>query len=189
MKIYEVEFSKDGLTLVQKLLDKLTNMFEEEKFRQFIANKCNITLNEVCHRWLTTLPENNLESQYMSAMHTEIKDDYIYLYNDAMVDINGKNMSSETKANYIGGLSLAEIVEYGIGYTGAMNTAHQDEIDDWQYDVNNHGYKGWYYKDDNGNIQWTNGYEGRLIFYKLKEDVLEHIEEWVAEYVNKELKG
>ena len=94
-------------------------------------------------------------------------------------------MKETTKANYPAQLSLAKIVEYGIGYTG-MRT-DQTEVEDWEYDVNNHGYRGWYYEDSNGQIHWTNGFEGRLIFLNLKKAILNNIEKWINEYIEMKL--
>ena len=92
-------------------------------------------------------------------------------------------MSEETKANYPGmTLSLAKLVEYGMGYTGLTSTPNQEEVEDWEYDVNNHGYTGWYYYDNDGERYWTNGFAGRMVFYQLKQHTEQKIFDWIAEY-------
>ena len=106
----------------------------------------------------------------------KIEDDTIILYNNSKIDISSKNMKETTKANYPAQLSLAKIVEYGIGYTGDLKT-DKTEVEDWEYDV-----------DDSGQTVWTNGFEGRLIYYKLQNNIKQNIGKWIKEYVELKLK-
>lgn len=182
-KIYEIEFSPNGIEELQRLLKYINTTITSEEFLEYIGNKCQKELEKICVQKLTTLSKENIDkSEYMNSNHLKIEKDTIYLYNDSKIDISSKNMKETTKANYPAQLSLAKIVEYGIGYTGSINT-DKSEVDDWEYDVNNHGYKGWYYIDDNGQTIWTNGFEGRLIFYNLKRSIKENIKKWVKEYI------
>lgn len=173
---------------VDKFLLSLNKLLVGSKeLSNFIAKKCESELNRLCQEKLNNFNgEEDIKGDYVSAMHTEIKPDYIYLYNDSEIDIASKNL--QNPSNYEAKLSLAEIVEYGIGYTGQLRTELPEEGSDWVYDVNNHGYKGWYYKDEQGNIHWTNGYEGKLIFYNLKLVVMDNIQDWIVEYLDKYIK-
>ena len=180
---YVVDISVTGLNETQKYLNRFKKLITDKAFRQFIADKCEKELLNICLLNLNIDEEQVKKSNYMNSMHTEIDKDYIYIYNDSEIDISKKNMDEVTKSKYPAKLSLAKIIEYGIGYTGWVNPLPY--APDWEYDVNNHGYKGWYYKDDAGNIHWTNGFEGKLIFYKLKEYVEQNIAEWVYEYIDK----
>lgn len=180
---YEIEF--DTFEQVDKFLLSLDKLLVGSKeLSSFVAKKCEEELNRLCQEKLKYFNgEENIEGKYVSAMHTEFTSDYIYLYNDSEIDISSKDFKG--KENYPNKLSLAEIVEYGIGYTGQLKTELPEEGSDWEYDINNHGYKGWYYKDDQGNIHWTNGYEGKLIFYNLKLTVIDKIQDWIIEYLDK----
>ena len=183
---YVVDMSVTGLDETQKYLNRFKKLITDKAFRQFIADKCEKELYNICLLNLNIDEEQVKNSNYMNSMHTEIDKDYIYIYNDSEIDVQNKPyMEETTKANYPAKLSLAKIVEYGIGYTGQLRTPNVIELEDWEYDVNNHGYKGWYYKDSNGNKCWTNGFQGRLIFYKLKEYIEQNIAEWVYEYIDK----
>ena len=183
MSVKTYYLDTDSLLELEEYIDRIIEILNSKQFYQYIGNKCLDLLKEISLNKLTTINEENLEtSKYINSHHLEIKDNVIILSNDSMVDLSKKNMTDETMARYTIGLSLAKIVEYGIGYTGWINP--NIETGDWQYDVNNHGYKGWYYKDDNGNTVWTNGFAGRQIYANLMIQIGEKLDGWVEEYFN-----
>ena len=62
------------------------------------------------------------------------------------------------------GATYAVYVEFGTGVVG-KGSPHPDP-QGYQYDVNNHGYKGWvYYDEDSGTFKWTQGYKSRPFMY------------------------
>lgn len=75
------------------------------------------------------------------------------------------------------GASYSAFVEYGTGIVGATNTPHPD-MGTWDYDINNHGEKGWWYPTEspypnqptrtiNGKLYaWTKGEPSRPFMYK-----------------------
>ena len=184
IKTYTYTLSTKSL---QKMSKDISNIYEiiNPKLLKYIERKCNEELQIICQQNLHSLENDEESSTYMGGMHSEIKDDVIYVYNNSVIDVSSKNVTDETKRRYPNGLSLAKVVEYGIGYTGSFTNV---ETDDWEYDVNGHGEKGWYYQDDDGNYHWTNGFEGRLIFLKLKLKVQQNIKDWIYEYVKNELR-
>ena len=184
MKTYNVDIlSETDLDSVDKMLYKLENLFDDNKFKEFLLNKSKKLLKNICEMNLPIESEASpIQNDYMNNMKTEITDDSIILYNDSVINIDEKNMSETTKAKYPAQLSLAKIIEFGIGYSGSQSIL-TSEAEDWEYDVNNHGVEGWYYKDDAGNIHWTNGFEGRFIFFKLAENIKQYIGDWIAEYI------
>lgn len=185
-KIYTIDLSEKGFEDLGKILDKIYKSLSSEELLEYIAEKSKKELEKICLQKLSTLNEENIDtSNYMNNNQIKIEDNVLYLYNDSKIDISSKNMEETTKANYPAQLSLAKIVEYGIGYTGSLS--ENKETKDWEYDVNNHGHKGWYYIDDNGTKVWTNGYEGRLIYYNLKKTIEEKVKEWVLEFIDKKL--
>lgn len=188
-KTYSYELSKKDLTKLQNDLNRIPKILSSTEFKEYLGDKLKEALRFIQRNLLTTVNNDLAEqlSNYMNSNHLEIEGDTIYIYNDAVINISKKNMKPTTKINYPAQLSLAKIVEYGIGYTGLKNTKHQEEVEDWTYDMNNHGYKGWYYTDVDGSRHWTNGYEGRMIFYHLKEFVKLNAEKWIIDYMNKEL--
>lgn len=187
-KVYEIDFSVAGMKKMQRLLSNINTLITSKNFLEYIGNKCKKELEKICVQNLTTLDEKTIDSSdYMKHNNLKIEKDTIILYNNSKIDISSKNMKETTKANYPAQLSLAKIVEYGIGYTGNLRT-DKSEVEDWEYDVNSHGYKGWYYIDDNGQTVWTNGFEGRLIYFKLKNKIEQNIDKWIKEYVELKLK-
>lgn len=187
-KTYSYELSINDLTRFQDDLGKVIKVVESQEFKQYLGEKLQEALKFIQRTSLTTInTDDDVEmSTYMNSNHLEIEGDTVYIYNDAMIDVATKNMRETTKQRYPAQLSLAKIVEYGIGYTGGAFTP-QDDVEDWEYDVNGHGVKGWYYRDDSGNLHWTNGFAGRLIFSKLKLFVEAYIENWIIDYMNEKL--
>jgi len=187
-KTYSYELSINDLTKLQKDLDKIPKLLQSQDFKKYIGERLQESLKFIQKTSLTTInTDEDVEmSNYMNSNHLEIQDDVIYIYNDAMIDISTKNMKETTKAKYPAQLSLAKIVEYGIGYTGGAFTP-QEDVEDWEYDVNGHGVQGWYYRDESGNLHWTNGFAGRLIFSKLKKFVEAYIGNWITDYLNEKL--
>lgn len=182
-KVYTFDIANGGFDEAEKMLEKIEYYLLSEHFYKYMAKLLKKQLKIIQKKKLTTINsrEDIKASVYMNSNHLEMGDGYIYIYNDAQIDISDKNMSETTKANYPAKLSLAKIVEYGIGYTGGMNSIGEE--DGWDYDVNRHGYKGWYYKDNNGEVHWTNGFAGRYVFLELKRYIEENIEQIMSDYL------
>lgn len=54
--------------------------------------------------------------------------------------------------------------EFGTGVVGA-GQPHPEPAPGWQYDENEHGEKGWWYKNENGERRWTKGMPSRPYMY------------------------
>lgn len=195
MKVYSYDLDKDGFDKLKKDLSDMKRSITTQKFKKYLAKKCLDELVEIQKKSLSTIntDEDVVASEYMNSNHVIIgntNDDTIFIYNDAMIDVSAKTMSESKKLNYPNlTLSLAKLVEYGMGYTGLAFTPHQEEVEDWLYDIGEnpdgtlgHGSAGWYYKDNSGQTRWSNGFAGRMIFYQLKEHIKEKIMDWIAEY-------
>ena len=185
-KEYTYTLSVKSLEKMRKDISDIYKIISSPELLKFIEKKCNEELLIICQQNLHSLEGQEESSTYMSGMHSEIKDGVIHIYNNSVIDVSSKNVSEITKQNYPNGLSLAKVIEFGIGYTGSFT--ENVNATDWEYDVNNHGEKGWYYQDRDGNFHWTNGFEGRLIFLKLKKKIQRDIKKWIYEYIGKELR-
>lgn len=184
MKTYDIDILTDsGIKKLDKMMNTLENILVDNEFKEYIANKAQAELEKICIENLHNLESYDIEGHYLGGMYVVIEDDVITLGNNSMVDIEAKNMSPETKARYFSGLSLAKIVEFGVGAKGS-------DDDDWKTNINQqehiqkYGRDGWYYLDDGGNIHWTTGIEGKFIFYKLSEKIKENIADWINEYIS-----
>ena len=188
MKTYKVDiFDENSLNEFDKSLSKLEKIFETQEFKEFILEKAKKLLDNICEMNLPIDEDYGVDiNNYLSGMSYQIDGDTIILGNTSWIDVTAKNMRETTKEKYPAQLSLSHIVEYGIGAVGA-NSSYSGQAEDWQFDVNNHGDNGWYYTDNNGDIHWTRGFEGRYIFYKLSQNIEENIENWISEYLDNNL--
>lgn len=185
-KTYELSIT--DLKRLKKDIIEIGDILKSKEFLDFIAKKCVEKVKEISSTKLSASAlEDGEETAYMQSHNYSIHGDTITLYNDSQIDVASKTwMSEETRANYKAQLSLGKIIEFGIGYTGGL--ASNDYVDaDWQYDVNEHGYKGWYYKDKAGNTIWTNGFAGKQIYAELMNYLDNHLGEWIDEYFEKKL--
>ena len=188
MKTYEVDILDAAqLSDYADALLRISKALDSKEFREFLLAKIKATMDNICDANFPIENENaSMQTEYMSKMDYKIdyEEDCIIVSNNSVINIDEKDMKATTKARYPAQLSLAKIVEYGIGYSGS-NSPYKSQVEDWEYDVRNHGSNGWYYKDEGGNIVWTDGFQGRFIFFKLVENVKEYIGDWIEEYIEK----
>lgn len=68
------------------------------------------------------------------------------------------------------GAYYAAYVEFGTGVVGSQSP--HPEPQGWQYDVNQHGDKGWVYYDDySGEFRWTKGFKSRPFMYNTAREL------------------
>lgn len=186
MKKYNIDLSVNDFIKLEKIIDDIDNKLFSDDFMKYVANKCMELLKKIAISKLSTVntQEDIDASKYMNSMNMKIEKNTIYLYNNATIDTSTRKISDDKRANYPLQLSLAKIVEFGIGYTGSIRNNGRTNDEDWQYDVNEHGYKGWYY-ENNGQTFWTNGFEGRFVFLTLVNEIQNNISKWINEYLEK----
>ena len=179
---YEYHLSLDDMKKFKKQMLKIKEALNSQEFIYYLANKCYELLNKVTSEKLNTDELDMYIHTYRNNHQKKVIDNDIYLWNETMVDLS--SLSEETLENYPNGLSLAKIVEYGTGIVGSSSEASK-YAKDWQYDVNGHGEKGWFYVDSSGVLHWTKGIQGKLVFYETKRRIEENIENWISEYLMK----
>lgn len=166
-----------GLDSTIKDLKKLENIYSSKKFLDFLKNKCLLAVKYQTDSRLSSLVD--LESALLSDYRNNHKiDDTLtgfILYNDLMND-------SWVEYNF----SIAEAVEYGVGIKGQGTGVNASE-NNYQYDINNHGTEGWVYKDKNGETHRTLGYEGRNVYYHTYLEIINKLDSWVDEFIEREL--
>lgn len=180
--MYTVNLSKNGIKRLQKYLEELKKSFSNQDFLEYLQDKSFQVLTQITNQNLNSDELGEYVHTYRNSHQKAIEGDTIYLWNETMVDLDSLNLSEKTKQNYSKGLSLAKIVEYGTGVLGSRSEASQ-YADNWEYDVNGHGDKGWFYQDMSGKLHFTRGIEGRLIFYKTKQEIEKNFGKWVTEYI------
>lgn len=178
--------------IIEKSKQEVLELVTSKEFINFVAKRAsesaiNIALEGTESIGSDVLSEEEV-SRYLSSFNTEIGSKSFTISNMSEIDLSSKNMSQATARGYGKGLSLSQLIEYGMGYTGLVNTQFITDPTIWQYDVNNHGYKGWYYVDENGQTHWTNGMEGRLIFLKLSNWVYDNLPKLIEEFISNNVK-
>jgi len=120
-------------------------------------------LEEFSHRFRDKLVENI--SKYGLPVHDILASIHIYQADNTLVI-----SSNDEQLAYI---------EYGVGLIGSQSP--HPKWTDWQYDINEHGYKGWVYYPETdmdfaqndviirtirgSTIAWTRGHEARPFLY------------------------
>lgn len=173
------------------IINEILNIVNSQEFIEHLAGKIRAALDEIAKREVGSINNEALDGigrekeKYFNSMGMEVKGNMIVLYNDSKINLDEKKLKPSTRIRYPLQLSLASIIEYGIGYTGAKHSI--GEAEGWEYDVRNHGQRGWYYIDSLGNVHWTNGLAGRYIFLKLRWWVEQNIKGIISDYINDKL--
>lgn len=94
------------------------------------------------------------------------------------VELNGK----KTVGTITAGTDHALFVEFGTGVVGA-GSPHPDIFSGWEYDVNGHGSKGWYYpKGDR--VFHTKGQKSNPFMYETAKYLSENAERILSEHIS-----
>lgn len=177
--MYTIEVK--GIDECLETLEDLKKMFKNYEFMEYIAQKSKETLDRITAQNITF--NNKDTGGYANNHEIEVYQEEIILFNNTKADLS--HLSEKTRANYPDGFSIAKAVEYGTGIVG-RDSIGSSQATDWAYDVNNHGEKGWFY-EKNGKIYWTKGMEGKLIYYKTKQEIEKNIATWIGEYIDKNI--
>lgn len=80
--------------------------------------------------------------------------------------------------------------EMGTGVVGKNNPHPKpnDTFASWQYDINEHGEKGWYYPKDDGTYGWTKGLPSRHMFYDAFNQIKDKVSDTIAIEIYKTTK-
>lgn len=190
----------DGILDLQKdiqkqidYLNKVGKALSSKEFFDYIKKKCEDILDDLTKNLLNSGGdlENGYLHIYRNSHKVDVNGEEIVISNNALVSLGqilAENYTESSKIklaqNYANGFDLAKAVEYGTGVVGASSFASaMASQDDWEYDLNNHGNKGWFYRS-NGNIYWSKGYTGTLIYERAIQKIEENVDDWIAEYIN-----
>lgn len=172
-------------------LETLKEVFKTKSFRSYIADKCIELVREICNEntyWDEHSVWTNKLQEYKNGHKVDIGNDYVLIFNDTNYSQDELWwLSPQTRDNYIDGLSVAYLIEYGMGINGS-------EAEDWQVNMPS-AYKRqsgdtWvgYNPDNYPEATFYHSQEGKFIYLKLQTGVEERFEDWVDEYLGKVLK-
>lgn len=177
--------------VLQLIRAKIIKMLLSQDFTEYLGKRMSDAIMGIAIEQTGSIEENTMSSSeisdYLKGFDIDIIGNSIYLYNSATIDTSTKNISEDKRGNYPLQLSLAKLIEYGFGYVGFAAT--QPLPENWQYDINAHGNRGWYYIDKNGLFHWTNGLEGRLVFRRLSWWLANNFSDIMFRYLKNNLKG
>ena len=142
-------------TLNNKDIDRAIK--EVKQFKKEFLEKCNKLVEALTDYGadVARIQVAKLDAVYSGELMNSIEGYYSPTYNVGII-----------KA----GAYYAAYVEFGTGVVG-KSSPHPDP-QGWQYDVNNHGYKGWvYYDEDHGQFRWTQGFKSRPFMYNTARDL------------------
>lgn len=162
-----------GLKEVTDTLINLKELYSNRSFIDFIKRKCIASVKYQTDVRLSSLVDlkSALLSNYRNNHKVKDTSTGFLLYNDLM---NNEWIKYD--------FSIAEAVEYGIGKVGDGTGINASE-NNYLYDINKHGDKGWVYKDKDGNTVWTKGYEGRNVYYYTYLDIMKNMDNWIDEFI------
>ena len=178
MATYEVSII--GLDSTLASIELIGKILTSSKFKKYIGQICLEEVKRITSEKIFS-GESPDDSKYMSSHQVKITRDSVIIYNDSMIDVSEKGWMENPYS-----ISLAKIVEYGVGYIGSIYA--EGEADNWEYDVNQHGSSGWYYIDSNGNKKWTRGTSGKYIYLSLLKSIEKNASKWISDYIKENYK-
>lgn len=124
---------------------------EVKHFRTEFLEKCSRLVEALTDRGVEVAKVEvaRLDAVYTGELMNSIEGYYSPTYNVGII-----------KA----GAYYAAYVEFGTGVVGSRSPHPNPQ--GWQYDINQHGDKGWVYHDDeSGEFRWTKGFKSRPFMY------------------------
>lgn len=187
--MFNVKIDVDGLEEFKKYIEyvkSMNNMKIDKNFQKFIQNKCLEVVKKISDQRITNTTTNDeyIEEYKMRHSIRETENGFV-LYNDftipyIMTTMNTKNQDRDNGIvrDYSKGFSIALAFEYGVGLVGKENAVQGA----WEYNKNNYGEYGWYYKPLDGKSIQTRGYEGFEVYRFTAEEISKSLKDWVMEY-------
>lgn len=134
---------------------------------------------EKCNRLVETLTDTGVEVARVEVQRLDA-----WYTGELMNSIDSYYSPTYNVGIIKAGAYYAAYVEFGTGVVGSQSP-HPDP-QDWQYDVNNHGDKGWVYYDDySGKFRWTKGFKSRPFMYNTARELEKQCEKIAREVFGK----
>ena len=145
-------------TTIRFKLDEIDKAIREVKaFKKIFLEKCN--------RLVQALTEEGAEIARLEVRRLDA-----FYTGELLNSIEGYFSSKSNVGIIRADAYYAVYVEFGTGVVGKQSPHPNPQ--GWQYDVNNHGDKGWvYYDDESGEFRWTKGVESRPFMYNTAREL------------------
>lgn len=183
-----------GLKELEKhidIVDKMLKMKTDKSFQEFIQDKVLETVNRIAKERISNTTNDEYIEEYILRNSIREEIDGFVLYNDFTIPaiLTTRNTKNQDRTmgmvrNYDNGFNLALAFEYGVGIIGQNNPVNGA----WDYNINNYGEEGWYYKTPSGESIRTQGYQGAEVYRYTAIEVQSKLSDWVEEYFRKEVQ-
>lgn len=184
--VYDITNDKDLQGLISDI-QSIQSIYNSMEFKKFIGKKCEKELQKIMDERLSYLPDYHVMQdkleEYKKNHLFEYGDDYILrIHNSTNLEQDEMYwVSEETRERYPEGISISYIIEYGTGLMG-------DSQDDWQVNVpspSKHKDGTWSFERDGVVYVNVAGYEGKYIYQRLLDAVMDNFGVWTFEYLEK----
>lgn len=187
--MFKIKVECDSLEKLEqyiKIVQALNKLKVDRDFQQFIQNKCLETVRNISMTTISGSTNDEYVAEYISRHSIQEYDNGFVLYNNFTIPavLSTKNTKNQERdlgivRNYDEGFSIALALEYGTGLVGQENPVQGA----WEYNVNNYGEAGWFYKSVNGEVLRTRGFKGFEIYRYTAEHIKNNYENWIREYL------
>ena len=168
-----------------KYVEKLCKMKSDVDFQKYIQEKCLATVKKISRERIGNSTNDEYIEEYISRHSIREEKNGFVLYNDLTIPaiLSTKKTKNQERdngivRNYDSGFSIALAFEYGTGLVGRDNAVQGA----WEYNINDYGEEGWYYKPLNGNSIRTRGYQGFEVYRYTAEEIKAMLPKWVNDY-------
>jgi hypothetical protein len=133
---------------------------------------------------------NKIDSTFKNEILELTKRGYEYMISIVREDTGNLKSSITWEYDESGNKGIIKVgsdygifVEFGTGIVGA-DSPHPN-AENWRYDVNSHGEKGWFYFDNKQNrIRWTKGQTANAFVYQTAEYLKKEASEKIKVIIN-----
>ena len=188
IKYLDVKTEVDGLDKLDrhiKFVEGFMTSKTNTEFQKYLQEKVLDTVNRIARESIHDTTNDEYIEEYILRNSIREESDGFVLYNDFKIpailvtkDTKNQDRDLGLVRNYDDGFNLALAFEYGVGIVGQNNPVNGA----WDYNINNYGKGGWYYKTLSGEILRTEGYRGAEVYRKTAEKIHDELEGWVLEY-------
>ena len=117
-KKYKINlFDLDSYDKTLKDFNKLKSALASPKFMEFLAEKCIMELSRISNERLGGIREDDVTyeevDKYRSNHKVQITEKSVKISNNTMADLS--HLSDKTLNNYPDGISIAQLIEFGMG--------------------------------------------------------------------------
>ena len=178
---------KNHIDFVKKMLDMKTN----KDFQKFIQEKVLETVKQVAEERINNTTNDEYKEEYILRNQIREESDGFVLFNNFTIPaiLTTKNTINQDRdlgyvRDYSNGFNLALAFEYGVGIIGQNNPVNGA----WDYNINNYGENGWYYKTPSGEVIQTQGYQGAEVYRYTAIEIKNNLNKWVEEFYKSEVR-